>query len=341
MQMPNPKTVLNSGMLELGGLVLALVSYGHCNGIHAETRPDVHEVIRQGRNSQLATALHNGADPKGRDGEGTPALMNAVLYGDADMVGMLLRHGADPNATNAAGATALLWAAGDPQKASLLLKHGAFVNTRSALGRSPLQVAATQDGGAPVVGWLVERGADLTARDNLKGAPLVYSGGGGAPPIVEAAKARDGSALHILLEQGVDVNDHDGNGGTALTEATVQGNLDNVHALLKAGADVEATVSSVRYTPLMLAAIRNNFAMVKLLLKAGSDVNAVDANGTSVLMWAAYSSETGDPRIVDLLVKAGADVSARNRRQETALTLAKWHGATPMVAYLEQAGGID
>ena len=131
------------------------------------------------------------------------------------------------------------------------------------------------------------------------------------------------------------MNAADNNGGTALTEATVQGIPANVRLLLESGADVEARVSTARYTALMLAAAMNSFELVRMLVDAGADVNAVDANGSSVLMWAAYASETGDPCIAEYLVKAGADVSVVNRRKETALTWANWHGKTAMTTYLE------
>ena len=42
--------------------------------------------------------------------------MYAVLYADARAVRTLLEAGADPNAHNDAAATALMWAAGEPEK---------------------------------------------------------------------------------------------------------------------------------------------------------------------------------------------------------------------------------
>ncbi len=150
--------------------------------------------------------------------------MYAVMYGDADTVRLLLNYGADPDAANAMGATALIWAVGDPAKAQMLIEYGANVNAKSALGRTALLVAASTSGAGGVVDRLVEKGADVSAKDGLKGNPKLMTGGGGAPAIVEAAKSRDGEALRSLLrDPHVDVNAKDANGGTALTEAVING----------------------------------------------------------------------------------------------------------------------
>jgi ankyrin repeat protein len=58
-------------------------------------------------------------------------------------------------------------------------------------------------------------------------------------------------------------------------------------------------------------------------------------------MWAAYTAETGPTRLVELLIEAGADPSIQNRKGDTALSWAKWHGATPSAALLEELGAMD
>jgi ankyrin repeat protein len=118
-------------------------------------------------------------------------------------------------------------------------------------------------------------------------------------------------------------------------------NVDNVRMLLEAGAMVNEEVTTHKYSPLMLAAMRGNRTLMRMLIEVGADVNARDAQGNSVLMWAAYGSETGDVRIADLLLAAGADPSVRNRTGESAVTWAKRHGATPMVAFLKNAAQTE
>ena len=298
------------------------------------------EAVRNGDDARVKTLLDRGADPNVADAEGTPVLMNAVVYADVQCVQLLLERGADPNGKNAMGATALLWAAGDPDKALPLIAAGADVNVRSALGRSALLAAAAQNGTAPVVKVLLSKKADLSAKDSLHSMPNVPTGGGGASALIEAAKARDGEVLRMLLKTGMDVNARDANGGTALSEAAIFGNTENIQALLAAGADVQATVSSGQYAPLTLAVFRNDPRIVRMFLNAGSNVNAKDSSGSSPLMWAAYS-ERGNPEIVEMLVKAGADINSRNKNGETALTWAKRNGDTPLTQALKKLGAAE
>jgi uncharacterized protein len=322
-------------------LVLALATAGlSLSGLRAaEINPHnlLSDAIRNGNTEQVSVLLDNGADPNAVEADGTPLLMSTVVYCDAKTVRLLLDHGANPNAKNPAGATALIWAAGDPQKALALLAHGADPNVRTALGRTALLATAAHDGSAPVVKSLLAANVDTMTPDHLPGPPNIFSGGGSPTPIIEAAKARDGKALRMLIDAGTDVNARDHNGGTALTEATVLGNADNAQALLKAGANVNVTVSSWKYTPLFLAIIQNNPDLVKTMLAKGADVNAKDSTGSTPLMWAAYS-EVDDPSILKMLRSAGAEVNVKNSYGESALTWAKRNGETSIVRLLKQWG---
>src|SRR5438128_6180589 len=122
-------------------------------------------AIHRGVVKDAEGAVALGASADAVDADGIPAVMAAVLYGDADMVAMLLKHGADANRTGPAGTTALMWAAPDIGKIRLLLDHGANVNARSMSERTPLIVAASFPRSVDVVRLLLDRGADLRAKD--------------------------------------------------------------------------------------------------------------------------------------------------------------------------------
>jgi ankyrin repeat protein len=324
-----------------GTALLPLTVGLYAASTQSTTRIDLAAAVQRGDNAAVANLIETtGLDPAASDEAGTPVLMLAVVYADADCLRILLDHGADANVRNRMGATALLWAAGDPEKALLLIAHGADVNVQSALGRTPLLSAAAQDGAGPVVAALLKRGANTAVADRIEGPPNVPQGGGGGSPLVEAAKARDGEALTILLARGLNVNAKTINSGTALSEAAIQGNVENVRQLLGAGADTEAKSSAGKYTPLMLASMRNDIEIVRMLLEAGANVNARDVRGSTPLMWATYS-ERRDTGVLDLLLAAGADVNSRNSRGETAITWANWNGATSIVARLRNSGATE
>lgn len=295
-------------------------------------------ALRSGDTAAVRAALKRGSDPNGKDAAGNPALMLATMFGDAGAVRALLDAGANPNQPNAAGATALMWAIPDRDKVRMLIHKGADVNARSAPGRTPLLIASAVDGGAGMVRMLLDKGANPNVKDNLKGIPLLFTGGGMASALMEAAKTKDTAALRLFLEMGLDVNAMDNNGNTALTEAALRGNLEAVKLLLAAGADVNhKTKLPTQTNALALAATRNSVPVARELIKSGADVNATDGSGSTPLMWAAYS-EQGSASMLDLLLAAGASADVRNKAGETPMMWALRNGESPITARLRAAG---
>jgi ankyrin repeat protein len=299
-------------------------------------------AVRQGDLANMRAALDNGASPNAKDAEATPAVMLATLYASAPAVELLLDKDADPNATNPAQATALIWAAGDGAKVRALLAKGANPNARSLPGRTPLLAAAARDGSYEVVKMLVEKGADIHAKDGLEG--FLWMGGGGGTPLIEAAKTRDIRTVRYLLDKGAAVNARDHVGANALLQAAARGSVDIARLLMERGADVNVKASAWEMTPLITAVQRESAEMVELMLSHGADVNGKDATGSTPLMWAAYS-DRGVPKIVARLLAAGADPNVKNKMGETALTWAARHGHSAISVMLgggpEQARRAD
>lgn len=127
-----------------------------------------------------------------------------------------------------------------------------------------------------------------------------------------------------------------------LLQAAFNGNLEQVKAFLKAGADVNAKADVGRadfmkdWTVLIRAAYRGHTQVVKTLLKApGIKVNATDNVGGTALIWAAIN---GYSQVVKALLKAGADVNATDNAGGTALMYAAREGHLPVVKTLLKAG---
>jgi ankyrin repeat protein len=262
------------------------------------------------RNNDLPALRKLIQDPgsKARDARGNSALMYAAALGSLESMRLLLDAGADANAANDFAATALMWCAGDAAKVRLLLSNGAKVDARSKLGRTPLLIAAAYDGATEAARLLIEKGADVNARDE-----------GGMSVLEQAASSNHIELVRLLLSKGANVNTADGGGVTPLIAAAWNGdrNAPLVKLLIAHGAAVNVKTGDTfevvkngpillgHLTPLQVACGMANYEAVEALLKAGADVNAKDVRDATPLVF-AVATDHADPKIVKLLLDRGA-----------------------------------
>jgi ankyrin repeat protein len=155
-------------------------------------------------------------------------------------------------------------------------------------------------------------------------------------PLADAARARQHAVVRTLLQQGADASAAAGDGMTALHWAAMNGDLEMVHMLLAAGANLKAATRIDAATPLLLAAENGRAAVVGALLDAGADAAAADVSGTTALMLAASA---GHADALVALLRHGADVNARDRvMQRTALMFAAGRNRVDAIKALLAAG---
>jgi ankyrin repeat protein len=262
------------------------------------------------RNDDLTTLgqLVRNPGPKARDARGNSPLMYAAALGSLESMRVLLDAGADPNLGNNFAATPLMWCAGDAAKVRLLLAKGAKVDARSKLGRTPLLIAAAYDGATEAARLLIEKGADVKARD-----------GGGTSVLEQAAGSNHIGLVRLLLAKGAAVNTADDGGFTPLMSAAGNGdrNAAPVKPLIEHGATVNDrsgdTAAGVKNGPialghltaLQMAAGQGNYEAVEALVKTGANVNALDVRKANSLVF-AVATDHANPRIVELLLAKGA-----------------------------------
>jgi ankyrin repeat protein len=145
----------------------------------------VYYAARGGEASALKLLLDMHAPVEVSEPQGETPLIGAVRAGQVSTVKMLLdRKVADVNeATRASVMT-------PAQKAEPLNMQlaGLLLNTRATGGVTPL-MAAVQSGRTEVVTLLLERGADVSRRDNAGRAALDYANERNDPPMVALLKA--------------------------------------------------------------------------------------------------------------------------------------------------------
>jgi ankyrin repeat protein len=220
-------------------------------------------------------------------------LIAAARAGRVRVVKFLLDNGANINVVSQ-GKTALHNAVqfGNRAMVELLLQRGADVKAKDGTGGTPLHEAA-QNGFLSIVEVLLQHKADLNARNSKANYEL--------SPLHLAVKNGHAALVGFLLANGDDVN-RKASGWTPLHGAAASGHDAMVTSLLKAGADVNAADNDGD-TPLMDAAERGHLLSVKALLAAKADPEVVDQKGRTAL---SYAADSGHVQIVQTLLDAGA-----------------------------------
>ncbi len=214
-------------------------------------------------------------------------------------------------------------------------------------GLTPLHYAAAF-GSLEAIGILVDRGADVNAKDPRDATPLHYAAWdparaqyllskGAAPdaatrqkrtPLLIAASSPSGSAaVPLFLKHGANPKARDVRGFNLLLPS----GFADPNPLLSQGFQVADGTDGAGFTPLHLAAVSNNLASAKTLLAKGADVNAANTflgrvkhgdialKGITPLMMA---SAAASPEMVQLLLDAGANPNQQDVRGMTALMFA-------------------
>lgn len=258
------------------------------------------------------------------DAAGSTLLHHAAGFGSLETMTLLLDRGAEVNAKNRRSAAPLHWAMHDYAKARLLLDRGASVNLKNVEGRTPLFLAASLGQSGAMTQLLLQRDADASmatvngqtplmaaaARGDVetlaqlidKKADVNARNGAGETALMFAATSGAPEAVRLLLAKGAAAAARSKRNETALGNAGTSGDETTVRLLLEHGAEVN--VRNIRgYSPLMLAASSDATptAAVRLLLARGADASfAGDYDETAFDL----AVKRGDTEVARLLASA-------------------------------------
>ncbi|XP_049945370.1 receptor-interacting serine/threonine-protein kinase 4-like isoform X2 [Schistocerca serialis cubense] len=148
--------------------------------------------------------------------------------------------------------------------------------------------------------------------------------------LIQAAILGSMEELQALLAAGANVGARDMNEWTPLHWAAGRGYEEMVRRLLVAGADVRAR-DKFQQTPLHLAAWGGRPAVVRLLSASSADPNARDVDGWTPLHSAAFNDET---EAATALLEAGADRGAIDNNGRTPLDIARQYNQQQVIDVL-------
>lgn len=231
------------------------------------------ESLRLGKHYRLLLA--HGADPNGRGKSGPPPVFQAC---DADTVKALRECGGDVTMTDAYGRTAL-FVPSSASKVDALLDAGCRLDHRARGGLTPLHGAMDTylNDGIP---RMIERGANVNARDDLQRTPLCFS------------------LDKRLLGHGADINARDMYGQTPVHYYACRQGAFGIGV-----TDACSLATTVAAAPNMKP-----------------DVNAQDVHGRTPLHWLAWRGSVADAwKVTDEFFALGAKANIRDEFGHTAL----------------------
>jgi uncharacterized protein len=241
-----------------------------------------------------------------------------------------VRYKANINARSKSGSTALMFAArGDLASTRMLLDAGADPNLTIPDWKGTALIIASTMGEAAIVEALLNKGADISFRDDNSFTALHAAVRDSDYGEDREQRARAVATVKVLLAHGADPN------------VRIHQEKPSVRAL----DEVEFEGA----TPLALAAEVNNLDAIKLLVNAGADPNIPTVHGTTALMLASgAATDVQRARSIEerslavqtakYLLEHGADVNAAGQFGWTALHSASYQGITDLIELLVSKG---
>ncbi|XP_041005098.1 potassium channel AKT1-like [Juglans microcarpa x Juglans regia] len=151
-----------------------------------------------------------------------------------------------------------------------------------------------------------------------------------------AALRGDALLLHQLLKRGLDPNESDNNGRTALHIAASKGSENCVLLLLDYGADPNSRDSDGN-VPLWEAVLAGHESAIKVLLDSGANLQRGDIG-----QFACTAAEQNNLALLKEIIRYGGDVTLPKNNGNTALHVAVCEGNIEIVQFLlHQGADID
>lgn len=203
---------------------------------------DLQTACRKGDLAAIKALLDQGADPNAKDRHGQPLLEDALITGRVAVIKLLLEKGADVDSKQPNGDAVIFCAinpangtGGGPEAVKLLLDKGAHVDVKNGRGNTPLAEAiygfqglqpdviklllakgaecaplqaAAFRGPAAAVKDLLDKGADVHAKDGYQLTALHWAALGGQAEVAQ-----------LLLDKGADTKAGDADGRPPLQYA--------------------------------------------------------------------------------------------------------------------------
>ena len=260
--------------------------------------------------------------------DGRTYIFWAAYKGNVQLVDYLLKNGAKTDITDDKGNTIINFAAGAGQKNTkvydlLINKNSDLIKKTNPNGANALLLAVPTDTDLALTTYFQSQGLDINSVDNEGNGIFNY-----------VAKTGNIALMNALLEKGIKGTDQAFLFAASGTRGKTNG-LDVYKYLESVGLNPNIS-NEEGVNPLHILASRSkDIAVINYLLEKGLDVSTKDFNGNNAVMNAASRN---DFEIVKLLTENLKEYDAKNKKGQSALTLAVRGNKTDVVEFLIKKG---
>ena len=122
-----------------------------------------------------------------------------------------------------------------------------------------------------------------------------------------------------------------------ILSAARMGDINKLKELVSTGLDINQK-NERGHSALMIAAYNAHYSAAEFLIQQGADVNSVDESGNSILMGVVFK---GHAPLFELLIKHGALLDVLNKKNQSALDLAVMFGRRNLIFRINQLQNTD
>ncbi|PCG93086.1 Hypothetical protein PENO1_085300 [Penicillium occitanis (nom. inval.)] len=294
---------------------------------------------------------------------GLDPLMLAAALGRLRITKLLLMKGSDFFAETDGGLNSFFLATsrGNVEVAQIILQEGGatLLESRNKKGETPL-LAVTRNGAVNTITFLIERGANMTARNrdydtaihiasrsgHFDVVQMIYDAIGTnmleleghrlQTPLLAAAANSKFEIIKFLLRKGASIMARDLFDNTVLHHASMSKSIDLVERLLKYEPSLLDEQNTRGKSALLIAAEKGDFDIVKFLLGEGADIMTRDRSRRTALHVATMNKSI---EIVKLLLKREPNLlDLHDMFEQTALLIAAEKGHVEIIRHLHSRG---
>lgn len=327
---------------------LLIANGADVNIIDSTGDPLIHYLYEE-ENDIIDIFINKGANINARSSvDGSTLLLKVIRYTrDLDRIQFLLDKGANINCADINGYTPLLQACrgGDCQKVRLILKNGCRINSINNKGENALMLLLQnkmREDCSEIAKLLINSGINVNAK-SINGTCAI-----------DFAKSNKYEEIETILkskgcEHPRQLTKAEQN---KIIEIIKNGQISELHAIIKGNENLEFHDGIYSYTPLMHACLYKDINVVKYLLEKGAAVNNTGGLSTTHLTEESSHSQSkrytalmiacdsGQIEIAEALINSGANLNDYDYQFRTAYTRALNSNNVPLCEFLSSKGAV-